>query len=65
MINKLEFLTSVSLKRKICTKWFVAANIILAVLIIGVTNIDNVIKFFGGDFNEPTTVYVIDNTNVS
>ena len=57
------FLTSISLKRKIFTKWFVIANIILATILIGVTNIDSIIKLFGGDFNEKTTIYVIDNTN--
>ena len=65
MTNKLKFLTGVSLKRKIKTKWFVAANIILAVLIIAVANIDSVIKFFGGDFDKNTEIYVIDNTNMT
>lgn len=65
MTNKLKFLTGVSLKRKINTKWFVAANIILAILIIGVANIDSIIKFFGGDFNEKTEVLIIDNTDYS
>ena len=65
MINKLKFLTRVSLNRKIKTKWFLIANVILALLIIGITNIDNIIKLFGGDFNEPKVVYVIDNTNIS
>lgn len=65
MTSKLKFLTGVSLKRKIKTKWFVAANIILAILIIGVANIDSIIKFFGGDFNEKTEVLIIDNTDFS
>lgn len=63
MINKLYFLTKVSLKRKLCTKWFVVANVILALLLVGISNIDSIIKFFGGDFNEKTHIYVIDNTN--
>lgn len=61
--NKLRYLVDISLKRKFQTKWFVIANILLAIVIIGVTNIDSVIQFFGGDFNEKTTVYVIDDTN--
>ena len=65
MTNKLKFLTGVSLKRKIKTKWFVAANVILAILIIAVANIDSVIKFFGGDFDKKTEFYVIDNTNMT
>ena len=65
MRSKLNFLISVSLKRKINTKWFVLANIFLAIIIVGVINIDSVISFFGGDFNEKQEVYVIDNTNMA
>ena len=65
MTNKLKFLTGVSLKRKIKTKWFLAANIILAILIVAVANIDSVIKFFGGDFDKKTDFSVIDNTNMT
>ena len=65
MINKLYYLTTVSLKRKICTKWFIIANVVLAILLVGITNIDSIIKMFGGDFNKKTIVYVIDNTNES
>ena len=63
MKNKLKFLIGISLKRKIKTKWFVLANIFLAILIIGVANIDHIITFFGGDFDKTTKIYVIDNTN--
>lgn len=62
MKSKLEYLTSISLKRKIKTKWFLAANIILAVIIAGIINIDSIIKLFGGDFNEKTKIYIIDET---
>ena len=65
MTSKLNYLTNISLKRKIKTKWFVIANVILALLIIGVTNIDSIINLFGGDFNNKTNIYVIDETNVS
>lgn len=65
MKTKLEYLTKMSLNRKIKSKWFVAANILLALLIVIVFNIDSVITFFGGDFNEKTKVYVIDNTGYS
>lgn len=65
MTSKLNYLTSISLKRKIKTKWFFIANIILAILIIGVTNIDSIINLFGGDFNNKTNIYVIDETKVS
>ena len=63
MKSKLNYLIGISLKRKVKTKWFLVANIILAVIIMGVTNIDSIITFFGGDFNEKQNIYVIDNTN--
>jgi len=63
--NKLNYLVDVSLKRKIKTKWFAVANILIAIAIIAVVNIDSVIKLFGGDFNEKTSIYVIDETNMS
>ena len=65
MKAKLEYLTKMSLNRKIKSKWFLAANILLALLIVIVFNIDSVITFFGGDFNEKTKVYVIDHTGYS
>ena len=43
--NKLEYLTKMSLDRKIKSKWFKIANILLAVLIIAVFNIDSIITF--------------------
>ena len=63
MKNKLKYLISISLKRKIKTKWFLAANILLLVVLVSLINIDSVIKMFGGDFDEKQTVYIIDNTN--
>ena len=43
------------------TKWFVIANVILFVVIAGLINIDSIIKFFGGDFNDKLEIMVIDN----
>lgn len=63
MKSKLNYLVDVSLKRKVKTKWFLIANVILAILIIGVINIDSIISFFGGDFNKKQEIYVIDNTD--
>jgi len=63
--SKFIYLTSISLKRKIKTKWFAIANILLALAIICVTNIDLIINHFGGDFDEKTKVYVVDNTSMS
>ncbi len=64
MNKKLWFLTKMSLRKKIKTKWFVIANILFMLIIVGIANIDNIIKFFGGDFNEPQEILVIDNANV-
>ena len=63
MRNKLGFLIGVSLKKKIKSKWFLIANIVIALLIIGITNIDSVITFFGGDFDNKTNIYIIDETD--
>ena len=57
MKSKLGYLTGVSLKRKIKTKWFVIANILIALVVIGLMNIDSIISFFGGDFNEKTNSF--------
>lgn len=63
MINKLKYLTKISLKRKINTKWFVIANVIFAIIIIGLLNMDAIISFFGGDFDQAQLIYVQDNTD--
>ena len=64
MKNKFKFLIKQSLMKKIKTKWFKIANIIIAILLIGIFNIDKIITFFGGDFDNLTTIYVIDKLNV-
>lgn len=63
MNKKFWYLTRVSLKKKIGSKWFLVTNIILALAVIGIININSIIKFFGGDFSDNLTVYVIDNSN--
>lgn len=65
MKSKLNYLIGISLKRKIKTKWFLIANIILGIIIAGVINIDSIINVFGGDFSEKTNVYVVDNTSIT
>lgn len=65
MRSKLNYLIGVSLGRKIKTKWFVIANILLALGIIAVININSIIEFFGGDFDEKTKVYIVDQTDYS
>lgn len=65
MKTKLWYLVKVSLSRKIKTKWFVVANVLLLILIAGLINMDSVIKMFGGDFDKKQVVYVVDNSNKS
>ena len=62
MMNKFWLLTGASLKKKLKSKWFLIINIILAVVIVGIVNIDTIIKAFGGDFNNTNEIIVIDNT---
>lgn len=64
MNKKFWYLTKVSLKKKVGSKWFLVTNIILALIIIGIINIKSIIKFFGGDFSDNKIIYVIDNAGV-
>ncbi len=63
MNKKLKLLIKDGIRKKLNTKWFKIANIILLLIIVLLTNIDSVINFFGGDFSDPTKIYVVDNTN--
>ena len=60
MKTKLKFLIKQSLKKKMDTKWFKVANILILILLVGIVNIDRIISFFGGDFENKTKIYVID-----
>ena len=62
MRSKLSLLIKDGLKKKIDTKWFKIVNVILIIAIVALLNIDSIIKYFGGDFNEKNKIYVIDNT---
>ena len=64
MKNKFLFLTKDSLKNKIKTKAFLIVNILLCVLLVSIVNLDSLIKLFGGDFNEPINIYIVDEANV-
>ena len=61
MNRKFLYLTKVSLRKKFKTKWFVITNIILAVAIILLLNINSIVSFFGGDFDNKTSIIVVDN----
>ena len=60
---KTKYLIKMSLDKKFKSKWFKIVNILLLVVIAAIVNIDNIINFFGGDFNEKTNIHIIDNTN--
>ncbi len=63
MEDKFKYLAKYSLFKKIKNKWFIIANIIVLIIVIGLVNIDSIVKFFGGDFNNELKINVIDNTN--
>lgn len=65
MSNKFWYLTKQSLKKKVKSKWFIGVNIMLALVIIALININSIIAFFGGDFNEKTRILVVDKTDIS
>lgn len=63
MMRKFMFLTTYGLKKKFKSKAFIISNIIIMILLALVINIDVIINFFGGDFDEKVKIYVIDNSN--
>ena len=64
MKSKFWFLTKESIKKKVCTKSFKIINLILCLIIIGVINLEAIVKFFGGDFDELVNIYVVDDVGV-
>lgn len=64
-MNKFWYLTKFGLSKKIKSKSFIISNIVLLVLIVCIINIDGIISFFGGDFDEKVKIYLVDNTHVS
>lgn len=62
MESKFKFLTKYSLSKKIKNKWFLVVNIILLIALVALTNIDSIVNYFGGDFNESTKISIIDNS---
>jgi len=60
MNKKQWFLTFFSLKRKIFKKSFIISNVVIFILISIAANMDSIIKSFGGDFEEPYTIYYVD-----
>lgn len=64
MKNKFKFLTKDSIKKKVCTKSFKIINVVLLIIVVGLINLDSIVKLFGGDFEDKINVYVIDNIGI-
>lgn len=64
MRNKFWYLTKYGLKKKLKSKSFIISNIIIFLLLIVTFNIDSIISFFGGSFDDKNKIYVIDNSNL-
>jgi len=62
MMKKFIYLTEYSIKKKIKSKSFIITNIVLLILILLATNLDSIIGFFGGDFDEEYNIIVLDKT---
>ena len=62
MNKKFWFLTKQSLLKKIKTKTFIIINILLLIVFSALMNIDRIVLFFGGNFNEKNNIMVVDNT---
>ena len=58
MNRKFLYLTKMSLRKKIGSKWFLIVNILLALAIIALFNINSIIDFFGGDFKNEKIIYI-------
>lgn len=62
MRSKLNFLINNSIIKKVKSKWFLVANIIISILIIAMINLDSIIVLFGGDFSSKKEIYIYDET---
>ncbi|XMB86876.1 ABC transporter permease [Mycoplasmatota bacterium WC44] len=65
MSRKQRFLIEFSFMKKVMRKSFLISNIVFLLLIVVVTNLDTIIKSFGGDFTEEYTVYYQDDFDQS
>lgn len=63
MENKFKFLVKHSLKKKLKNKWFIVVNVILAIVLISLVNIDSIVKVFGGNFSSDIKMRIVDNSS--
>ena len=62
MMKKFWYLTSYGLKKRFKTKSFIISNIVIFILLLLIFNLDLIVSFFGGDFDNKVNIYVVDNT---
>lgn len=65
MIRKFFYLVKISFNKKIKSKWFIAVNVLLAIAMFALFNLNSIITFFGGDFAKPLEVLVYDKSDIS
>ena len=65
MTRKFFYLMKLSFNKKLKSKWFIVVNIILALSLFALFNLNSIITFFGGEFDKPLKVLVYDKTNIS
>ena len=65
MTRKFFYLMKISFNKKLKSKWFIVINIILALALFALFNLNSIITFFGGEFDKPLKVLVYDKTNIS
>ncbi len=63
MMGKFKYLVGFSLKKRMMSKSFIGSNIVIFIVVLLLTNITSIISLFGGDFDDTTNVYIIDETN--
>lgn len=65
MIRKFFYLVKISFNKKIKSKWFIAVNVLLAIAMFALFNLNSIITFFGGDFAKPLEILVYDKSDIS
>lgn len=65
MLRKFFYLVKISFNKKLKSKWFIAVNVILAIAMFALFNLNSIIIFFGGDFDKSLEILVYDKTNIS
>ena len=65
MLRKFFYLVKISFNKKLKSKWFIAVNVILAIAMFALFNLNSIITFFGGEFDKSLEILVYDKTDIS